>query len=54
MTKSFQLFVQNAPSYMFDWVLSTCLWIMQIIHKINFQLFDIVNLHLTSKYAYVA
>ena len=39
---------------MFDWVLSTYLWIMQIIRKINFHLFDIFNLHLTSKYTYVA
>ena len=38
---------------MFDCVLIVSLWIMQIIHEKNFHLFDIVNLHMTSKYAYV-
>ena len=38
---------------MFDCVLNVSLWITQIIHEKNFHLFDIVNLHVTSKYAYV-
>ena len=36
---------------MLDWVLNVSLWIMQIILKISFHLFDTVNLQMTSKYA---
>ena len=38
---------------MFDCDLNVSLWITQIIHEKNFHLFDIINLHVTSKYAYV-
>ena len=51
--KAVNSFGKQTPSQMFDCVLNVSLWITKIIHENKFHLFDIVNLHVTSKYAYV-